>query len=517
MPQGQSQYQVQTEAQLLKLSPLQLMTAKLLELPIVELEQRVKDEMIDNITLEADSGSGSADYRDGNDDYGNDGDERRAEDGNHNTEDSEGDTYREDGEERKRTSDDEMFDSDELPTFAQGNRSEMQEYSVSETVSFVDDLMEQLIDFDLSAHQRSLVEYLINSLNDNGFLETPLHRIEDEMLFQHNIETNEEELEQALHTLQQFDPAGIGARDTRECLLLQIDRKMNDKEHLLGDKYFLLEEGRQIIADHYELFVNNNTEKLVRLLNVSAARLKLIFDELRKLNLHPGLALTESAKDRVQAAVPDFIVETDENGQINLHLNNGELPTIRISRDYMAQLKAYEQTGRKLSRSEQDFVTYTRTKIDAAKQFIEAIQQRNNTLLRTMRAIIDLQKRFFLTQDPDDLQPMILKDVAEKAGFDISTISRVRNSKYCMVDGRIYPVSHFFKHTRSNAQGELVDIDRAKEIIAELIRGENKSAPLSDSQIAEQLSKSGVSIKRRTVAKYRDEMGIPPLQKRMSI
>lgn len=503
----QRQYQVQTEAQLLKLSPLQLMTTKLLELPIVELEQRVKDEAIDNITLE--TGGESAGESSDNSEYSEDSEfseySENSEDSNNSEETGNNNSY------------DDLLDSDDLPVTGKYSGEDKQEYVIGETVSFVDSLMEQLVDFDLTAHQRTLVEYLINSLNDNGFIENPLYRIADEMLFQHNIETTEEELEEALKVLQQFDPAGIGARDTRECLLLQIDRKMNDKDHLLGDKYFLLEEGRTIVADHYELFVNNNTEKLSRLLNISPGRLKLIFDELKKLNLHPGLALTESARDRVSTAVPDFIVETDENGQISCRLNNGELPTMHINREYVNQLKAYEQTERKLSRSEQDFVTYTRNKIDSAKLFIEAVRQRNNTLLKTMNAIIALQKQFFLTQDPEDLQPLILKDVAEKAGFDISTVSRVRNSKYCMVDGHIYPLTFFFKQSRINAQGESLDADKTKMSIKQLIETEDKTAPLADGQIAELLSKQGINIKRRTVAKYRDELGIPPVQKRLSL
>ncbi len=500
MAQGQGQYQVQTEAQLLRLSPLQLLTTKLLELPIVELEQRVKDESIDNVTLETSKAEESEDP-----DYP---------EGAESPESPENPEYPEypDGSENES-----MYDSDELPVYTQhGGGEERQERVVGDTVSFVDSLMEQLMDYDLTAHKRTLVEYLINSLNDNGFIETPLDRIADEMLFQHNIMTNEEELQEALHTLQQFDPAGIGARDTRECLLLQIDRKMNDKHHLLGEKYFLLEQGREIIDGYYDLFVNNNTEKLCKVMNLTPAKMKLIMVELRKLNLHPGLALTESARDRVSTAVPDFIVETDENGQISCRLNNGELPSMHINREYIHQLKAYEKTERKLSRSEQDFVTYTRSKIDSAKVFIEAVRQRNETLLRTMKAIIQLQRQFFLTQDPDDLQPLILKDVAEKAGFDISTVSRVRNSKYCMVDGRTYPLTYFFKHTRSNAQGEAVDSEKVKEIMRQLIEGEKKTAPLSDSQISALLAKQGINIKRRTVAKYRDEMGFPPVHKRLS-
>ena len=508
MPQVQGQYQVQKEAQLLRLSPLQLMTTRLLELPIVELEQRVKDESIDNIALETDRSNASEE------DFGN-----RDEDFDQDSAD-EIDTI--DGERADETDDrevsiDDYADSDELPVFQPSETSDRQERPLGETLSFVDDLMRQMIDYGLNDHQRELVEYLIYSLNDNGYIEASLSRIADEMLFHHNIQTDETELEEALHILQQFDPAGIGARDTRECLLLQLERKMNDREHLIGEKYFLLEDAHRLIAEHYDLFVNNNVEKLKTVMNLSAARLRVIFEELRKLNLHPGLALTESAKDRVQSAIPDFIVETDENGQIDFRLNRGDLPELFINREYAQQLKEYQTSKRKLSRSEQDFVTYIQRKIEAAKLFIEAIVQRQNTLKKTMAAIIQLQHTFFLTQDPNDLQPLVLKDVAEKAGFDISTVSRVRNSKYCLLNGRIYPLSYFFKHPRSNAQGTAIDADRVRDRIRQLVAEEEKAHPLSDQQICDMLNKMGFEIKRRTVAKYRDEIGIPPLQKRQSI
>ena len=219
----------------------------------------------------------------------------------------------------------------------------------------------------------------------------------------------------------------------------------------------------------------------------------------------------------MQTAIPDFIVETDENGQINVQLNRGDLPQLRVSREYVKRLKAYETTKRKLTRDEQEFVTYTRPKVDAARLFIEAVRQRQETLLRTMKAITQMQRQFFLTQDPNELKPLILKDVAEKAGYDISTVSRVRNSKYCLLDGRMYPLSYFFKHPRSNAKGESVDAAKAQDAISRLVAAEDKTHPLSDQQISLLLAQMGINIKRRTVAKYRDEIGIPPVQHRLSI
>ena len=508
MPQQQGQYQVQTEAQLQKLSPLQLMTTRLLELSVLEMEQRVKDEAIDNFALETTPDSDRDDALASSNGESDDQDTDGFEEGREENPDEMA--------EREAFIDD-YLESDDLPAFQQRHDADRQERPIGETVSFVDSLMDQLMDYDLSDHQRELVEYLIGSLNDNGYIETPLSRIADEMLFHHNVYTDEMELSEALSVLQQFDPPGIGARNTQECLLLQIDRKMNDKEHLLGNKYFLLEDGRRLIADHYELFVNNNVEKLKSVMGLSAARLQLVFGELRKLNLHPGLALTESAKDRVQSAIPDFIVETDENGQIDVRLNKGDLPTLRINPEYVKQLKEYESAKRQLTRGEQAFVTYTRPKVDAARLFIEAVRQRRETLLRTMKAIVQMQRQFFLTQDPNDLQPLILKDVAEKTGYDISTVSRVRNSKYCLLDGRMYPLSYFFKHLRLNAKGESVDASKAHEAISQLIAAEDKAHPLSDQQISALLAQKGINIKRRTVAKYRDEIGIPPMQHRLSI
>lgn len=508
MPQLQGQYNLQTQQQQLKLSPLQLLTARLLELPLTELEERVKNEIIDNIGLESKNdddamryeNDNESDHENGDDDGGNDErDLDEADNSNDNQDPMLGD----------------YASPDDIPSYLQ-NRMEVEhnEMPLGDSISFIDDLREQLSECDLTDHQQELVDFLIGSLNDNGFLDTPLRKLADEMLFSHNIETSEEELSEMLTILQQFEPAGIGARDSRECLLLQIDRKMQDREHLLGEKYFLLEDGRRIIDEHFDLFLNNNTEKLQHILNIPAPRMRLIMDELRKLNLYPGLALCESANDRIQSAVPDFIIETDGEGSISFHLNKGELPELHLSREYTEQLRMLEASKRKLSRSEQEFVNYTRQKLESARNFIEAIRQRHHTLNVTMKAIIDLQRPFFLSQLPEDLNRMVLKDVADKAKLDISTVSRVCNSKYCLLDGRLYSLRHFFKRTRNNSEGDEVDAEKVREAIKAIVAKEDKSKPFNDDQLSEELKKFGISIRRRTVAKYRDEIGIPIAKKR---
>lgn len=471
-------------------------------MPLTELEERVKNELIDNVGLD-----------DGN--VNENGNESENENVNGDDDGSTGSSTDDDGNDNDNVSDAGQYDDDDLPTYTpNGMDVQRSDLPLGDSLSFIDDLREQLSECDLTEHQHELVDFLIGSLNNNGFLDTPIHKLVDEMLFNHNIETSDEELTAMLHVLQQFEPAGIGARDSRECLLLQIDRKMQDRDHLLGEKYFLLEDGRRIIDEHFDLFVNNNTEKLQRVLDIPQARMRLIIKELQKLNLYPGLALCESANDRIQSAVPDFIVETDGEGGISFHLNKGELPELRVSREYTEQLRMLESSRRQLSRSEKQFVDYTHQKLDAARNFIEAIRLRRHTLTVTMKAIIELQRAFFLSQIPEDLSRMVLRDVAEKAKLDISTVSRVCNSKYCLLDGRLYPLSYFFKATRNNSEGEEVDAEKVREAIKEIVSKEDKLSPLGDEQLSKALKKYGINIKRRTVAKYRNEIGIPIAEKR---
>jgi RNA polymerase sigma-54 factor len=315
--------------------------------------------------------------------------------------------------------------------------------------------------------------------------------------------------------LQSFDPAGIGARSTQECLLLQIDRQLNNEEEPISElKEKILRLERKIIANHYDLFINKNKERLKNKLGISAMQVDALFDDIKKLNVNPGFALSESSSDRVQTRIPDFIIETDPEGDIQMRLNSGEVPRLHVGKDYLNQMKAYQTHPNKMTRSEKEGMLYTRQKIESAQMFIESVKQRRRTLYETMKAIIDLQHTFFLTKDEDDKVRLVLEDVAKKAGYDVSTISRVCNSKCALLDGHIYPLSDFFKLTRKNASGEEIDGHQVKTMLEEIVNGENKMNPYTDDQIVEQMKLRGVTLARRTIAKYRIELGIPPVGSR---
>jgi RNA polymerase sigma-54 factor len=332
-------------------------------------------------------------------------------------------------------------------------------------------------------------------------------------------------LEDALAILQQFEPCGIGARNLRECLLLQIDRQLQtddlaDEASLSAQQkatrnLLLLE--RRIIADHFDLFERNDPERLAQRLDISPERLRLAIAAISKLNPHPGRSLHEAADDQAQTIIPDFIVETDHESSISFMLNMGKIPALRVSSEYAQQLDAYQKVSEKLSRSQRDAFIYTRQKVESARMFIAAIKQRQNTLISTMKAIIAFQRDFMLTQDDDLLHPLRLQDVAERTDLDISTISRVVNSKYVRLDGTLYPLKYFFLRSKTNAEGDLIMRTKVFPLIRDIIDEEDKLNPLSDERIAELLQQKGQKISRRTVAKYRDEMDIPPAKFRKRI
>lgn len=493
MPQNQSAIQIQTEQMLQRLTPQQLLNVQLVAMSIADLEQRVKDEMDINEAFE-------------------EGDEARS------------DTYADEYDNTDADSVDEEtsasievgdYAPDDIPTYIQNRIDDgaNEQRPLGESVSFIDDLMSQMMDYDLDEHQIELVTYLIGSLNSRGFIEQPLYYIADEMLFHHNIETDEQELAEALRILQQFEPAGIGARNYQECLLIQLDRKLSEA-NLSASKEESLRLQRRIISDEFDAFTNRNIERLSDHLGMEKSMIQYAIGEIRKLNLNPGLSLSESSSDRVQVAIPDFIVETDGEGGISFRLNNDSLPTFHVSEEYRELAARYQMYGSQMKERDRAQLAYCKEKYDKAQMFIEAVNQRHRTLMVTMDAIISLQRQFFLTQDPADMVALIYKDVAERTKFDISTISRVCQSKYASVDGHIYPLSAFFKHNRKNSRGEEVESDAVAQAIIELIENEDKDNPLSDDQIALELKNSNINIARRTVSSYRSRLAIPPAVKR---
>ena len=500
MSQRLTQIQAQKTEQQLRLSQQQLQLVRLLEMPIAEFEQQVKKELMDNPALEEGAPEERDNVRDSVDEMEN----------NDTGIDPYGDM------ENERVSDLSAYSDDDLPVYAPSSgTSERNELPLGDSGSFIEYLESQMMNYDLSEEEEKILKYLIGSLDNRGFIDRPIATLTDELAFKEYIYVSEQEVEKVLHILQSFDPAGIGARSTQECLLLQIDRQLHNEEEVLSPlKEKILRLEREIIAHHYDLFINKNKERLKNKLGISGVQVDALFEDIKKLNVNPGFALSESSTDRVQTQIPDFIVETDPEGNIEMRLNSGEVPRLHVSGDYINQLKAFQAHPSTLTRSEKEGLVYTRQKIEAAQMFIESVKQRRRTLYETMKAIIELQRTFFLTKDGDDKVRLVLEDVAKKSGYDVSTISRVCSSKCALLDGRIYPLSDFFKLTRKNAVGEEIDGRRVSEMLQEIVDSEDKMNPYSDDRIVELMKQQGVTLARRTVAKYRTELGIPAVNSR---
>ena len=519
MPQRQGDYQVQEERQQNRLSQLQLEVVRLVEMPLGQLEQHVKNEVEENFVFDSSEDDWKHDSETGGPEYSSEDSEEGYSSGDREDEYSSGDDAEEldgRGEERQDYADgegrDASFDDyasvDDVPSYLYNqHESSRQEIPLGDTRSFGDELIEQVGEYDLNEHEQQLMNYLIGSLNDKGFIDTTLSEMVDNLMIYEGIDTDEREMESLLNILQQFDPPGIGARSLQECLLIQLQRI----ERYKGHEYDL---ERRIITECYEEFLNQSKETLAARFNVQTERISRAFEVLSHLNPHPGTALCESVSGSSQTVIPDFFIETDGEGNISMTLNNGEIPELHVSRKYEEQLKKYQKCGNKMPRSEREAFKYTQNNVERARLLINAIRQRNSTLKSTMNAIIECQREFILTQDESTLNTLRLQDIAERVKLDLSTVSRVQNSKYVSIDGHIYPLKIFFKRVHTNAQGEVFEHTEIMDAIRQLIEGEDRTEPLTDSRISEILSSKGWNIKRRTIAKYRETMGIPSTVKR---
>jgi RNA polymerase sigma-54 factor len=499
MPQKQGLHQEQLGVQIQKHLPQQVLLANLVELPVAGLEERVKKELYDNDALEesrqhADA-DGVADNEFGVSDDGQASDSA--------------DDYSADAA-------DDCMDDGDLPVYAGGSGSS-RDMVVADSGSLIDDLTAQIGEYDLDDHQRSILSYLVGSLNDNGFVDRELYSIADELAFRHGIFTSEEEVGEMLAVLQRFDPPGIGARNLKECLLIQIDRKISELDSSDYGRKALLELERRIVSDYHETLVRGNADSLPQKLEVSEAAVKLAVDGIRRLNPRPGMSLSESDSERSQTVVPDFVIETDGEGGISLSLNNGYVPSLKIDEEFLQEYDANLAKIGEMNKREREAFAYRKQKVESARMFIEAIRQRRRTLYTTMKAIIALQRDFFLTQDEAALRPMVLRDVAERTGLDESTVSRVKSSKYALVDGSVYPLDFFFMRTRANADGVVVVGRQVEKALMEIIDSEDKSAPYSDEQLVERLREKGMELKHRTVTKYRNKLGVPVAKNRRKI
>ena len=353
---------------------------------------------------------------------------------------------------------------------------------------------------DLTPEEKQLGEYLIGSLDDDGLLRKTTEALMDELAIYQGIYTTPEQLEHILSIIQDFDPAGIGARSLQECLLLQIKRKENSP--LKQIEY-------DIINKCCDDFTKKNKDKILQKLGITEEQYNAAVVELTKLNPRPGSSMGETISKNLQQIIPDFIVETEEDGTIHLSLNNRNVPELRLSREFTEMLDEHTRNKANQSKESKNALLFLKQKVDAAQGFINAVKQRQQTLLSTMQAIIDLQRPFFQDGDESSLRPMILKDVAERAQLDISTISRVSNSKYVQTNFGIYPLKFFFSDGYVTENGEELSVREIKQFLKECIDKENKDKPYTDDELADMLKEKGYPIARRTVAKYRQQLNIP--------
>ena len=477
------------------ISHQQLLQATLLELPLTQLVDRINTEMNDNPALEIESGY---DYPDAPDYDSSDNSE---------TADYSDDFLAQsEREERQSALDDALSnigrDDEELPVYQGGGyvAEEREEMVYGETVSFYDQLKEQMGELEITEQQCYIMEYLIGSLDDDGLLRKGLDVICEELAIYHNLDVTEQQVELVLELLQHFDPAGIGARTLQECLLLQIGRR---------DPSRLRDLMQRVVSSYFDEFTKKHWDKIQSALSLNDMQAEALFRELRKLNPRPGASLGETVGRNLQQITPDFIVDTQDDGTVTFVLNNGEVPELKVSQSFADSMKEYQENKENLSRQTKEALLYIKKKVDAAQGFIEAIKVRRHTLTITMRAIIQLQHQFFVDGDEASLRPMILRDVAEKTGLDPSTISRVSNSKYAQTRWGTFPLRHFFSDGFVTENGEELSTRQIKAALRDIVDAEDKKHPLSDDVIKEELAKKGFPIARRTVAKYREQLGIP--------
>lgn len=472
-----------------KLSPMQMQVIKLTELPVLELEERIKQELEENPALE--EGLEPNDNSEYDDEYGSE------DDTNISQEDLTLGDY---------------MNEDEIPDYQlrDNNRQgvgKQEEIPFSVAASLHEYLIEQLGECELNDENQKVAEYIIGNIDESGYLDRSLSAISDDLIFQQNIDIPVSRLEDILKVIQDFEPAGIAARNLQECLLLQLGRK---------EKSEIVDYAINIITNLFDEFTKRHYDKIIRQLNIDEEILKEVIQEITTLNPKPGNNWGDSLSITLSTIVPDFTIDS-YGGELFLSLNNRNIPDLRVSREYSELFKGFSDNKESMSLDSKNTVLFVKQKLDSARWFIDAIKQRQDTLQRTMQAIMDMQYDFFLTGDESQLKPMILKDVAQRTGYDISTISRVSNSKYVQTSFGIYPLKYFFSESMQTDTGEEISSREVKAILKECIENEDKKKPLTDDKLSEILNERGYIIARRTVAKYREQMNLPVARLRKEI
>ena len=454
-----------------KLSPQQIQLMKMLQLPTVELEKRIKEELEINPALD-------------------EGEEQVSED-----------EFTEEADDKRDDFNFQDYTNDETPSYkTQSNNFSKGQEEHQKPLSFGDSLSERLLkQIDLkikNENQKKIAEHIIGNLDESGYLRRELFNIVDDLAFSQNIFADEEELEQILAEVQDLEPHGVGARDLKECLLIQLKKK---------NKTIAIKTAEVILEKCFESFTKKHYAKISKKLDINNDAIKDAIAEIVKLNPKPGNSLIDSQSD-IQQITPDFTL-IDNDGTLSVELNQRNSPQLRVSNDYIEMIKGFQQGAK--NKRDKDAILFIKQKVDAAKWFIDAVKQRQNTLLITMKAIISFQKEFFLSGDEKKLKPMILKDIASIVSMDISTISRVANSKHVSTPYGIFSLKYFFSESLTTDSGEEVSTREVKTILNEAINKEDKSKPLTDEKLASLLKEKGYLIARRTVAKYREQLNIP--------
>ncbi len=474
-----------------RLSPLQMQVIKLTELPNIELEERIKQELVDNPAL----------------DEGHDDSDEPQEPLDDNVHDDSENITQED------MSMGDYLNEEDIPDYSFTGKNSGSDTVAKEDIPFSsaeslhESLTEQLHLTELDDESTKIAEYIIGNIDDNGYLDRPVTAIADDLLFQQNLDVPLDRIENILQVIQGFDPPGVGAKDLQQCLLLQLQRlPENDTAEL----------AIQVLQKYFDDFSKRHFEKIKRSMSLDEEQLKRVIRLITTLNPKPGNNWGDALSLTMNTVIPDFIVES-YNGEVFMSLNNRNIPELRINREYSEMLRGYSENKQGMSAETKNAALFVKQKLDSARWFIDAIKQRQETLQRTMQAIVDLQYKFFVTGDESSLRPMILKDVAELSGYDISTISRVSNSKYVQTNFGVYPLKYFFSESMQNDAGEEVSSREVKAILRDCIDNEDSKKPLTDDKLAEILKEKGYVIARRTVAKYREQMNIPVARLRKTI
>lgn len=463
-----------------KLSPQQIQLIKLLEVPTMQMNQRIKKELEENPALE--EGNSEADFDDQADDF-----------------------PEETKEQDEFSIEDYLADEDNTPLYKLKSSNfskddEKKEIPFSQGSTFHESLNTQLGLRMLGDFEKKLAEYIIGNIDDDGYLRRDIEAIVDDLAFSMNVETSEEQLRGILKIIQDFDPPGVGAESLQECLLIQIRKKDHENESV--------KLAANILNNFFNEFTKKHYDKIIARLNITEDDLKQALDEILRLNPKPGGSYSDPQDRMSRPIIPDFILESLD-GELELTLNDRNVPELRMSRNYSEMLADIAAKKKAKSKQDKETITFVKQKLDSAKWFIDAIKQRQNTLLLTMEAIINYQEEFFVDGDEKKLRPMILKDVADVTSLDISTISRVANSKYIQTDFGILSLKSFFSEAMQTSSGEEVSAREIKSILEEAIGNEDKKKPLTDERLTKILQEKGYKIARRTVAKYREQLDIP--------